>query len=87
MPTCSSAVIGEIAEAQRNNVEVDLRSVGAKAVAFFRRMGGNVVGTATHLGDKPSVNDLIGSIKIMLDPTAKEKSTGCSWCTTSSLTR
>jgi F-type H+-transporting ATPase subunit gamma len=30
-------------------------------------MGGSVVGTATHLGDRPSVNDLIGSIKIMLD--------------------
>ena len=26
-----------------------------------------VVGTASHLGDKPQVNDLIGSIKIMLD--------------------
>jgi len=60
-------MIGEIADSQDNNVEVDLALVGAKAVAFFRRMGGNVVGTATHLGDKPSVNDLIGSIKIMLD--------------------
>ncbi len=28
---------------------------------------GNVVGTATHLGDKPRVNDLIGAIKIMLE--------------------
>jgi len=36
-------------------------------VQFFRRIGGNVVGTATHLGDRPSVNDLLGSIKIMLD--------------------
>ena len=66
-------VIGEIAEAQSNNVEVDLALVGAKAVAFFRRMGGSVVGTATHLGDKPSVNDLIGSIKIMLDSYSEGK--------------
>jgi F-type H+-transporting ATPase subunit gamma len=29
-------------------------------------MGGNVVGTATHLGDRPGVNDLIGAITIML---------------------
>ncbi len=61
------AVIGEIATRQDNNIEVDLALVGAKAVAFFRRMGGSVVGTASHLGDKPSINDLIGSIKIMLD--------------------
>jgi F-type H+-transporting ATPase subunit gamma len=60
-------VIGELSKWQGENAEVDLALVGAKAVQFFRRLGGNVVGTATHLGDKPSVNDLIGSIKIMLD--------------------
>ena len=60
-------VIGELSQWQTENVEVDLALVGQKAVLFFRRLGGNVVGTATHLGDKPSVNDLIGSIKIMLD--------------------
>jgi len=60
-------MISEIADWQEKQVEVDLALVGAKAVAFFRRMGGSVVGTATHLGDKPSVNELIGSIKIMLD--------------------
>ena len=66
-------MIGEIADWQGKSVDVDLALVGAKAVAFFRRMGGNVVGTATHLGDKPSVNDLIGSIKIMLDAYSEGK--------------
>ncbi len=61
------AVIGELSKWQAENVEVDLALVGQKAVLFFKRLGGNVVGTATHLGDRPSVNDLIGSIKIMLD--------------------
>jgi F-type H+-transporting ATPase subunit gamma len=60
-------VIGELQQWRGQGVEVDLALVGAKAVQFFRRLGGNVVGTATHLGDKPHVNDLIGSIKIMLD--------------------
>ena len=60
-------VIGELAHWRREGVEVDLALVGAKAVQFFRRLGGNVVGTATHLGDRPQVNDLIGAIKIMLD--------------------
>ncbi|MGB5688132.1 MAG: F0F1 ATP synthase subunit gamma [Woeseiaceae bacterium] len=65
--------IGEIADWQDKGVKVDLALVGAKAVAFFRRLGGNVVGTATHLGDRPSVNDLIGSIKIMLDAYEEER--------------
>ena len=60
-------MIGEIGDWQEQNVEVDMVLVGAKAVQFFRRMGGRVVGTASHLGDEPSVNDLIGAIKIMLD--------------------
>ena len=59
-------VIGEMANWRAEDIEVDLVLVGAKAVQFFRRMGGNVVGTATHLGDRPSVNDLIGAITIML---------------------
>ena len=61
------AVIGELAKWKDEGVEVDLALVGAKAVQFFRRMGGNVVGTATHLGDRPAVNDLIGAITIMLN--------------------
>jgi F-type H+-transporting ATPase subunit gamma len=60
-------VIGEMVHWKDQDVEVDLALIGAKAVQFFRRLGGNVVGTASHLGDKPQVNDLIGSIKIMLD--------------------
>jgi len=61
------SVIVELMKWKKEKVEVDLALVGAKSVQFFRRLGGNVVGTATHLGDKPHVNDLIGSIKIMLD--------------------
>lgn len=60
-------VVGELVKRREEGVEVDLALVGAKAVQFFRRLGGNVVGTATHLGDRPSVNDLIGAIRIMLD--------------------
>ena len=67
------ATISEMAKWKGQNVEVDLALVGAKAVAFFRRMGGSVVGTATHLGDRPSVNELIGSIKIMLDAYSEGK--------------
>jgi len=67
------SVIGELSNWKQQDVEVDLALVGAKAVAFFRRLGGNVVGTTSHLGDKPQVNDLIGSIKIMLDSYSEGK--------------
>jgi F-type H+-transporting ATPase subunit gamma len=60
-------VIGEISEWREKGVEVEYSLIGTKAVQFFKRLGGKVLGTATHLGDKPSVNELIGSIKVMLD--------------------
>ena len=80
-------VVGELQRCQQENVEVDLALVGAKAVAFFRRMGGNVVGTATHLGDKPSINDLVGSIKIMLALIPKGRLTGYIWLAMNLLVR
>ncbi len=59
-------VIVEASQWQEKGVAVEYALVGAKAVQFFRRLGGKVVGTTTHLGDRPSVNELIGAINIML---------------------
>ena len=52
---------------ERDNVAVDLCLIGNKAMQFFRRIGGNVVAQASHLGDNPSLEDLIGIVKVMLD--------------------
>jgi F-type H+-transporting ATPase subunit gamma len=53
---------------QKQGVEVSLCLIGAKAVQFFRRLSGvNTLGTVTHLGDRPHVADLIGTVKVMLD--------------------
>jgi len=41
--------------------------VGTKGVSFFKSVGGNVEATVNGLGDIPHLNDLIGSIKVMLD--------------------
>ncbi|MGA9855153.1 MAG: F0F1 ATP synthase subunit gamma [Gammaproteobacteria bacterium] len=48
-------------------VQADFCILGAKAIAFFRRVGGKVLAQATHLGDTPHVHDLIGTVKVMLD--------------------
>lgn len=48
-------------------IEVDLCLIGSKAMGFFKRMGGNVLAHKRDLGDAPSVTDLVGIIKVMLD--------------------
>jgi F-type H+-transporting ATPase subunit gamma len=54
-------------EAQANGAEVHLALIGAKALQFFRRLKLPVVASITHLGDKPHLAELIGSVKAMLD--------------------
>jgi F-type H+-transporting ATPase subunit gamma len=50
-----------------SGTEVDFCTIGNKALGFFGRFGGNVVSQATHLGDTPHIEDLIGTVKVMLD--------------------
>jgi F-type H+-transporting ATPase subunit gamma len=50
-----------------DGLDLDLTLVGSKSSGFFKRIGKNIVSTATQLGDAPSIVELIGTIKVMLD--------------------
>ncbi|BAW81196.1 F0F1 ATP synthase subunit gamma [Candidatus Nitrosoglobus terrae] len=54
-------------EWDEKGVPIELCTIGQKASTFFRRFGGQIVAQATHLGDSPRVEDLIGTIKVMLN--------------------
>ncbi|MGJ3493102.1 F-ATPase gamma subunit [Piscirickettsia salmonis] len=54
-------------------IEVDICAIGVKAEHFFQYCHANVVATANHLGDQPKIQDLIGSVKVMLDAYAEGK--------------
>ena len=60
-------LIAELRENKNNQVNSKLCLVGAKAAQFFRSIDVDVVAAATHLGEDPQVEDLVGSIKTMLD--------------------
>ncbi|QTH62980.1 F0F1 ATP synthase subunit gamma [Psychrosphaera ytuae] len=61
------AVANDVQKYMDNGVEVDFAAIGSKAVAFFNRFGGNVVAANSGLGDAPSVTDVVGSVRVMLD--------------------
>jgi F-type H+-transporting ATPase subunit gamma len=62
------AALVAIKEARAKNAKIYVCAIGLKAVQFFRRLAGiELVATATHLGDRPHVKDLVGPIKVMLD--------------------
>ena len=61
------AAIAEMKEWRGQKLDIDLAVIGTKAMGFFRRLGGKVVSENSHLGDTPKVEELIGSVKVMLD--------------------
>ncbi|MCU7804990.1 MAG: F0F1 ATP synthase subunit gamma [Candidatus Thiodiazotropha sp. (ex Lucinoma annulata)] len=63
----------ELKEHRDAGIEVDFCTIGNKALGFFGRFGGNIVSQAVHLGDTPHIENLIGTVKVMLDAYADGK--------------
>lgn len=61
------ATVGMMKEWKGKGVDVDICSIGSKGLGFFKRLGGNIVSEVSHLGDAPKVEELIGTVKVMLD--------------------
>jgi F-type H+-transporting ATPase subunit gamma len=62
------AALAALRDWQGRGADVSVCLIGSKGVQFFRRLS-NVksLATVTHLGDRPHVADLIGTVKVMLD--------------------
>ena len=61
------AAIKDMKQFADSGVEIDICAIGSKSVSFFRNYGGNVTAAFTGLGDAPKADDLVGSVKVMLD--------------------
>jgi F-type H+-transporting ATPase subunit gamma len=48
-------------------MEYDFCTIGNRALGFCQRAGGCVIAWMPHPGDAPHVEDLIGTVKVMLD--------------------
>ncbi|EPM9374126.1 F0F1 ATP synthase subunit gamma [Vibrio parahaemolyticus] len=51
---------------KEKGAEVELAVIGSKATAFFKHGGAKVAAQVSGLGDSPSLEDLIGSVGVML---------------------
>ena len=61
------ANVRELRNWDEKGVGIDLCTVGTKATGYFRRLGSKILADAGHLGDAPEIEDLIGTVKVMLD--------------------
>ncbi|WP_440996669.1 F0F1 ATP synthase subunit gamma [Arhodomonas sp. SL1] len=61
------SIVRSMKENSDSGREVSVATIGSKAVQFFGRLGANVVAETSQLGDRPHLEDLLGTIKVMLD--------------------
>jgi len=57
----------DIGEWQGKGAQISLVTLGKKASAFFKNINVEIAAHASDLGEKPQIEDLIGSVKVMLD--------------------
>ncbi len=60
-------LVQEVKALRAEGAEPTFCTIGSKALGFFKRFGGKVEAQVTQLGDKPHVEDLIGTVKVMLN--------------------
>ena len=61
------ATIRAVKEWREKGVEVSVAVIGNKALSFFKRVGGRMLAQVTHLGDRPAMDKLLGTIKVLSD--------------------
>jgi F-type H+-transporting ATPase subunit gamma len=52
---------------QAEGEQLDVCCIGNKGLGFMQRLGANIVSQSVGLGDRPSLEKLIGAVKVMLD--------------------
>jgi F-type H+-transporting ATPase subunit gamma len=67
------AVTLKLKELDGQGVKSEAVAIGNKGLGFLNRVGVKVVSQATHLGDKPHLEKLIGPVKVLLDAYAAGK--------------
>ena len=60
-------VLNQYKSWQAEGEEVDACCIGNKGFGFMQRLGANIVSHAVQIGDRPQMDKLIGTIKVMLD--------------------
>ena len=61
------AVTVKLKELEAQGVKAEAGAIGNKGLGFLNRIGAKVVSHATHLGDRPQLERLIGPVKVLLD--------------------
>ena len=76
------AVTAKLKELEGQGVKAEAVAIGNKGLGFLNRIGAKVVSQATHLGDKPHLDKLIGPVKVLFDGYAEGRLSAVYLCYT-----
>jgi len=58
--------LNQLDEWDKQGVKFEAVTIGSKGLNFFKRLGMKIIAEASHLGDRPEITDIIGSVQVML---------------------
>ena len=67
------AVTNKFKELEASGQKIEVVAIGNKGYGFLNRIGARVISHATQLGDKPTLEKLIGPVKVLFDAYAEGK--------------
>jgi F-type H+-transporting ATPase subunit gamma len=76
------AVTNKLKEVEASGQKSEAVAIGNKGYGFLNRIGAKVVSHATQLGDKPTLEKLIGPVKVLFDAYAEGRLSAVYLCYT-----
>jgi F-type H+-transporting ATPase subunit gamma len=76
------ATTNKLKEIEASGQKIETVAIGNKGLGFLNRIGAKVVSHVTQLGDKPSLDKLIGPVKVLLDAYAEGRLSSVHLCYT-----
>jgi len=66
-------VLGQYKTWLAEGEEIDVCCIGNKGFGFMQRLGANIASHAVQIGDRPQLDKLVGTVKVMLDGYIKDR--------------
>ena len=58
--------LNAISDWDDQKIQFEVVTIGGKALSFFKRIGAKISAEASHIGDRPEITDIIGTVQALL---------------------
>lgn len=66
-------LLARIEQWEQQKIDFEAVTIGGKGLSFLKRIGAKITAEASHLGDKPEITDIIGTVQVLLKSYAEDE--------------